>query len=242
MLNKANAYMSQILGLKISDNSCGVYGCESERRTRPEEGYGMPWVVAILRRGNAWWISALPRLLPEILPLVNPGNEGVSGFSNELINGITGVLSAKGIKVKSHPHALCYLPGGKAVFEQPVENIRKITKSDDISKFGYGIPLDSIEFGSAFGAFQDNDIIGFAEATPLSSVIENFGIMLVGIEVVEQYRERGLGHSLLFTLTNHILNIGKLPWYHCSVTNIASQKTALSCGYAEYGQLLRFQT
>jgi GNAT superfamily N-acetyltransferase len=241
VFERANMYMSHILGIPVEESHTGIYYCGSERRFQPEEGYGMPWGVVVLRRKNSWWISSLPSVAGVILPLLDPSQEPKSGFSDKLIEGIEQVLCSRGVEVKSHPHALCFIPADFTSVSCVGVDIRSISESDDVSKFGYGIPVDSIDFGSAFGAFVDEDIIGYAEATPLPTVTDNFGIMPVGIEVIEKYRRQGIAHSLLATLTNHILSIGKLPWYHCSATNIASQKTAESCGYVQYGEFVRFQ-
>jgi hypothetical protein len=104
------------------------------------------------------------------------------------------------------------------------------------------VPDESVQAGTAFGVFIGNALVSWAEATPLSTVTPRFGVMLVGIETVEGYRQRGYARAVLAALTARVISMGCVPLYSCAQQNIASQRTALSCGYELYGESIRVQT
>ena len=53
----------------------------------------------------------------------------------------------------------------------------------------------------------------------------------VGIDVVEEYRGKGLGTALVSALSREIENQGKLPFYGTAAGNLASQRIAVGCGF-----------
>lgn len=53
----------------------------------------------------------------------------------------------------------------------------------------------------------------------------------VGVDVIPEYRLRGIGKTLVSQLTAAILAEGKIPYYSTFVANIASQRLAISLGY-----------
>lgn len=53
----------------------------------------------------------------------------------------------------------------------------------------------------------------------------------VGIDVLPAYRGRGLGSRLVENLCARIEELGKLPFYSTSLSNLHSQNIALNCGF-----------
>ncbi|MCM1417983.1 MAG: GNAT family N-acetyltransferase [Bacteroides sp.] len=53
----------------------------------------------------------------------------------------------------------------------------------------------------------------------------------IGIDVLPEYRSRGVGTYLVTLLKNKILRHGNIPFYGTSAANIASQNIALNCGF-----------
>lgn len=82
-------------------------------------------------------------------------------------------------------------------------------------------------------------IIGVAGAAK-SSVD---GVWEIGVDVLEEYRNAGLGTYLVKKLTRELLAQNIVPFYSASITNIGSQMVAGRCGYIPfwvdtYGTLL----
>ena len=78
----------------------------------------------------------------------------------------------------------------------------------------------------AIAAYVENKIIGMAGCsadTPL--------LWQVGIDVNKEYRGRGIGTYLVTLLKNKIEEMGKIPFYGTSLSNLASWGIALNSGF-----------
>ena len=53
----------------------------------------------------------------------------------------------------------------------------------------------------------------------------------IGIDVLPPYRRRGVGYTLVALLRREILRRGAVPYYGTSLSNLASWKLALACGF-----------
>jgi len=57
------------------------------------------------------------------------------------------------------------------------------------------------------------------------------GWMQIGIDVMPEYRSRGVGAYLVTLLKNKILEMGDIPFYGTGVSNYYSWNIALNCGF-----------
>lgn len=80
--------------------------------------------------------------------------------------------------------------------------------------------------GLVFIAKQDNIIVGVAGAGVITDTMWE-----VGIDVILECRNNGLGSALVRKLTLEILKKDILPFYSASVTNTGSQMVAARAGY-----------
>jgi RimJ/RimL family protein N-acetyltransferase len=74
--------------------------------------------------------------------------------------------------------------------------------------------------------YKNGEIIGVAGASNDSDTMWQ-----VGIDVVPDFRERGVAAVLTKIITNEILKLGIVPFYGTAWSNIASKNTAISSGY-----------
>lgn len=54
----------------------------------------------------------------------------------------------------------------------------------------------------------------------------------IGIDVLPEYRARGIGTYLVTLLKNKIIETGDVPFYGTAAANICSQNIALNCGFS----------
>lgn len=79
----------------------------------------------------------------------------------------------------------------------------------------------------ACSAKHDGVIVGIAAASADSNLMWQ-----VGIDVLPDYRNRGIGRGLVSRLTEALFDIEKLPYYQTTgMANISSRRIAVSLGY-----------
>jgi len=79
----------------------------------------------------------------------------------------------------------------------------------------------------ACSAKHDGVIVGLAAASADSD-----SMWQVGIDVLPDYRNRGIGKALISRLTEALFDIEKLPYYQTTgMANISSRRIAVSLGY-----------
>jgi len=75
-------------------------------------------------------------------------------------------------------------------------------------------------------AKHDGVTVGLATANADSD-----SMWQVGIDILPDYRNRGIGKALVSGLTEALFKMRKLPYYSTGISNISSRRTAISVGY-----------
>ena len=78
----------------------------------------------------------------------------------------------------------------------------------------------------ALAAFDGEKMAGLAGASA-----DGETLWQVGIDVLPEYRSRGLGKALVEALCAKIAEQGRLPFYGAAAANLHSQNIAVSCGF-----------
>ena len=78
----------------------------------------------------------------------------------------------------------------------------------------------------ALGAFCRGELVALAGASA-----DGETLWQVGIDVLPDYRSRGLGTALVEALCQRIVKLGKLPFYGTAAANTHSQSIAVKCGF-----------
>lgn len=76
------------------------------------------------------------------------------------------------------------------------------------------------------GAYDGGKLIGFAACSADCSTMWQ-----IGIDVLPDYRRRGIAEALTSRLTKEILARGKVPFYCAAWSNIGSVRNAIRCGF-----------
>lgn len=78
----------------------------------------------------------------------------------------------------------------------------------------------------AVGAYDGEKLIGLAGA---SADCES--MWQIGIDVLPEYRRRGIACALTSRLADEILKRGRVPFYCCAWSNVKSARNAVKCGF-----------
>jgi GNAT superfamily N-acetyltransferase len=224
-----------------SDKNIAVASVLHPKRLKYKD-YPDPFKVVTFGRGAV--IAASGRFLPfaESLAAEYP-MDGFRIFSNPCKIKITDVLRHEGYAINE---ALHLFPSKSAKhhmldFSQYGISMR-IFETNDIRRLLYPLPGFDNALSYSFGertdviaacAIRDNRIIAVAGASNDSEMMWQ-----IGIDVLPEFRQLGIGSTLVSILTDEILRAGKTPYYSLLTGNIASLNTALACGFSPvYSQI-----
>jgi GNAT superfamily N-acetyltransferase len=137
-------------------------------------------------------------------------------------------------------HTIHFIPDVAAMqrMKLPEEYSYELIEGDDINRL-YPLPGfdNSLVFDDdgttktriVFCAKEGDEIIGLAGAG-----VKAESLWEIGIDVKPEHRKNGLGTRLVNNLTLELMNRGIAVFYSASITNIASQMTAIRGGYVPY--------
>jgi GNAT superfamily N-acetyltransferase len=167
----------------------------------------MPWCEEKLLSRDVAWFLAYPKLR-EI-------DKRLQEFGHEI--------------AEVHQY---YLPNSNMPFIEPSSSV-KWYEYEDIFQF-----RNDERFREAFAfdenrpdilavaAFDGNNIMGMAGASEDSKTMWQ-----IGIDVLPEYRGRGIGTNLVTLLKNEILKRGKMPFYGTCQSHFNSQNIAMGAGF-----------
>ncbi|WP_234117317.1 GNAT family N-acetyltransferase [Clostridium hydrogenum] len=125
-----------------------------------------------------------------------------------------------------------FLPSPAAVEVKPKTTIKWFEKEDILqfkgdARFDEAFVFDD-NYSDILGvaAFDGDNIMGMAGASEDSKTLYQ-----IGINVIPEYRGKGIGTNLVALLKQELLKRGKVPFYGTSESNIASNGIAVSAGF-----------
>lgn len=77
------------------------------------------------------------------------------------------------------------------------------------------------------GAYDSGRLVGFAACSEDCS-----NMWQIGVDVLPEYRRKGIACALTANLAMEILNRNKVPFYCCAWSNIPSARNAIRCGFS----------
>ena len=213
-------------GANIITSSSGRSG----RKYRESDGF-----FSMASTGKGCLVTADERLLPFVREL-SKDCDGISLFEFEKLNAIAQELSRYGYELNgAGPHHMflpCEVPALSQKF--PLKRLEfpefKQYYGDkrfpDILCDEY---TDERPDVLVLAAMDGDVIMGMAGASRDFSGTPNW--LQIGVDVLPEYRGKGIGSFLVNEITKLIQQSGDIPFYGTSPANIASQNTALKCGY-----------
>jgi len=245
-------YFEIYLGGSLSGMASGelrVY--QTKRRSTNEEGWGYTVAVWVFLLGDHRAISVRPdlkdRIDEAVISLDNPKaffDESVQ----QQIQSICGedfatvaidILSCRPNEVRLHSCA-----GSRRMTEGDVDEYltfkRTMWPNSDLDPECYKTDiLRNIRDGIAYAVFQDGKMVSNASAPHIAHMQEV--VEEPGVETLLEYRKQGCGKAVLSHCTKAILDLGRVPIYRLSKSNIASLRTAKSVGYRRIAESVLFR-
>ena len=125
-----------------------------------------------------------------------------------------------------------YLPNPNVSWIEPITSVKwyeyeDILQFENDDRFGEAFAFDENHPDVlAVAAFDGDNIMGMAGASADSKTMWQ-----IGIDVLPEYRGRGIGTNLVTLLKNEILKRGKIPFYGTVESHFHSQNIAMSAGF-----------
>lgn len=151
-------------------------------------------------------------------------------FDYDKLRAIDNKLREFGHEIDQMPHF--YLPNPVTCEVKPITTIKwfereEISQFQDDSRFDEAFVFsDNYPDVVAVAAFDGDNIIGMAGASEDSKTLYQ-----IGINVMPEYKAKGIGTNLVALLKQELLNRGKVPFYGTAVSHIISKNTAINAGF-----------
>lgn len=166
-----------------------------------------PWLEEKILKQNASWL-----------------------FDYGKLRVIDNKLREFGHEIDEMPHF--YLPNPVTCEVKPIAKIKWFEKQDilqfkDDSRFDQAFVFDeNCPDFLGVAAFDGDSIMGMAGASEDSK-----NLYQIGIDVLPDYRGKGIGTNLVALLKQELLKRGKIPFYGTSVSHISSKNIAINAGF-----------
>ena len=212
---------------------------ESQRRTKPEKGWGYAVSIWIFVFENKAVISTSPEYYQR-LSSISRKDLGVDTLLNDdLCQELAGRVSSE-LRVRRHYVYSCSSPRLKIHL---LSECKRMTGADitEFIRFSQEIyPEIDVECetndiirntndGIAYGVFLNGKMVTRSYAPHIAHMQDR--VEEIGVDTHHDFRNKGYGKSALAGTTGAVLNINRVPIYRVSRNNIASQRIVESVGY-----------
>ncbi|WIV12469.1 GNAT family N-acetyltransferase [Proteiniborus sp. MB09-C3] len=151
-------------------------------------------------------------------------------FDYGKLRAIDNKLREFGHEIDEMPHF--YLPNPVTCDIKPIATTKwfekqEILQFEDDSRFDEAFVFDE-NYPDILGvaALDGDNIMGMAGASEDSKTL-----CQIGIDVLPEYRGKGIGTNLVALLKHELLKRGKVPFYGTSVSHIISRNIAINAGF-----------
>lgn len=190
----------------------------------------LPFDIDLVSYGNGVVASAGKELLPIARAYVQTAGESFRLFETPQLNALADLIRPLGYRI-------CFMA---RYFLPDTERLAALSCGYRIREMDPGDfeALYLPEWGNALcearksldvlgmGAFDGEKLIGLAGASADCS-----DMWQIGIDVLPQYRRRGIASALTSQLALAVLDRGKVPFYCAAWSNLASERNAVRSGF-----------
>lgn len=227
----------------------------SDRRYQREAGYGFVHVLwLIVTHGRCAisarheWVEPLRRLFSS---LRDPDELRAGRFDASILQTCSDTLPLAGLSLHRGPKYACCEEDFRSFAD---ENVRSIAEdsaapgrvasatcqvaevSSVLCDAGLALPY-TVEEKTAFAYYLDDRPVACCGTLPIGHMegeVSDVG----SVYTLPAMRRRGFARAVVSATTAAVLRAGRVPAYSTWEQNIASQRTARSVGYREYGWAL----
>ena len=192
----------------------------------------VPHLCALFSYGSNVVASCRRDLIPEVEAFVNGQEKHYRCFETQAVYELNRILEKAGAKV-SRTH-LFYLPDPDLVYSADPSCLFDTRELHPEDFTGLYLP----EWGNALcrerreldmlgvGAYDGTKLIGLAGCSA-----DCADMWQIGIDVLPEYRRRGVATALTSRLAKAVFRQGKIPFYASAWSNIQSMRNGLRCGF-----------
>lgn len=232
--------LKKLLALEYNCSENAVFGAENVvtvstgRRGRKYDADGGCF-FSMATTGGGCLISADERLVPFLREFVK-GGEGHFLFGEGKLLALERELERFGYKLNESGAHHMFLP--KYSVELPQKFLMERMTPTEFKRFYGDKRFSNALCGEydperpdviALAALEGDKIMGLAGASRDFSGTPSW--LQIGIDVLPEYRGRGVGTFLVNELARLILESGIIPFYGTAPANIFSQNIAINCGF-----------
>ncbi len=189
--------------------------------------------------------------LPHICNLISYGNNIVATISEEYETIVKGYISKYSLEhcfetpnmhvlndvFQEKGFRICFmaeyfLPDVNVLRDLPCDFECKVLTQEDFAELYTGqwsnaLCEDRKELDVlGVGAYHNGELIGLAACSADCETMWQ-----IGVDVLLEYRRKGIASALTSRLATEILHRGKIPFYCCAWSNLRSKKNALKSGF-----------
>lgn len=230
--------LKKLLSLEYGCPEDAVFGSENivaVSTGRRGRNYGDDGFFSMATTGGGCLISADERLLPFLWEFVK-GSEGHFLFAEGKLAALERELERFGYRLHEQGAHHMFLPRFSTELPQKFPTERM--ELSDFKRFYGDKRFSNALCGEydpkrpdvlALAALDGGNVMGLAGASRDLAGTPSW--LQIGVDVLPEYRGRGVGTFLVNELAKQILQRGDIPFYGTAPANVFSQNIAVNCGF-----------
>jgi len=193
----------------------------------------LPHICAMFSYGSNVVASCRRDLIPEVEAFLNGQERAYRSFEPMAIYELNRILEKADARVQwIH---LCYLPDPEQIFSLNLPcayETRMLYQKDFadlyLPEWGNALCADRKELDMlGVGAYDGDRLVGMAACSA-----DCVDMWQIGIDVLPEYRRKGIASALTNQLARAIFEHGKVPFYASAWSNIRSMRNGLKSGFS----------